>query len=513
MRSVWNIAKAELKQRVRSPAYFTALLSSILISLLFLPKQNKYFQIMLINPETYLQGGNTTWTSISVAYGISLCFPVIFFFYLKSALIHDEKLGILNWIFSSPISKFRFFLGKFVSNILILYTLLFAVVIASFFSTIILFPKESLSLAVFLTPFIPFLFSILLISALALFYQVFPVLNSTFGSMIYLSSWVVLNALIHTVTPNVLLKCIDFSGLTLTRQAITKAIFKDSSTTDYNLYLISRGFNNTQGKRQLYFAGLQLIPENIICFLVMICFSILIVFVAACLYKFTNESSLNYEEQDIVSNKKKNNTSNETIFLTPKTGLRFNLLKQEALIIINNKGIFEYCLGIGLIISTSFVGFSFAVTTIVPLVFLWFAKLFSSIGSKEYQYHVLLLIETAPYGKLKQIFTSWFVGVFLSFCIMFPILIRSFISKNFIYIVSTLSVILFVPSLALFLGELFKNSKPFELVCIVTVYALIANSNYYIDSGINLNFVLIIMIFSTIMTVIAFIKRIYFSYF
>jgi len=96
---------------------------------------------------------------------------------------------------------------------------------------------------------------------------------------------------------------------------------------------------------------------------------------------------------------------------------------------------------------------------------------------------------------------------------MFPILIRSFISKNFIYIVSTLSVILFVPSLALFLGELFKNSKPFELVCIVTVYALIANSNYYIDSGINLNFVLIIMIFSTIMTVIAFIKRIYFSYF
>jgi hypothetical protein len=128
---------------------------------------------------------------------------------------------------------------------------------------------------------------------------------------------------------------------------------------------------------------------------------------------------------------------------------------------------------LGGIIACLFVELSFAQIYILPLLMLWFINVFSAMGSREHQQGVLVLISTTPNGRLRQILCSWAAGILLALMLALPLLARMAMAGQAGGLLACLAGVVFLPSLALFSGEITKTPRVFEAALVVITYLVI----------------------------------------
>jgi len=430
---------------------------------------------MVIQPDRFMQAGNASWISMTSAWGLGFFLPLIGFFYLRNAIAFDEKVGVSQLITSAPVKNWRYFCSKLLSATLQLYCFAAVVILGSFFMTLWRFAGEGLSVQSFLTPYLYLIFALPFIAALAVFFESLRWLRGVVGSVIFVIGYFLLYSVVSVerATP-LFVKFFELSGFSTINQAMATAVLEQSGRP-MDIMMILGGMEIfSQPTAQLYFNGVQHTASDYLGFIGKLVITGLLVLLAAALYnpiKETSKSSPSSLGDTEQSTKIAAQTSYSPV--TPTRGGGLIRFLAELRLTLAGQPLWWMIISGLAIIASFFVNMQIVENYVIPLVMLWFIGVFSAMGSREYQDDILKIIGTVPNGRFRQIIASWLSGLLLAIVIVSPILVRSLISGGVVIAFAAFAGAVFVPSLALFCGELTRTRRAFELGFIVMTYFVI----------------------------------------
>lgn len=513
MNSMIKIIKATIKERIQQQSFYIMLIIIVVFSFLFIPKNEINIQVFSILRSKFIQVGNSTWIPVGIAYSFAFVLPFISFFYFKNIMIVDEKNNILNYVLTSPISRFKYMLAKVLTNAIILNFFILLIMIVSYVYTLTFFKTNELSVYQFFSYFTPLIFSSIFFCSIANFFQCTEKLRNIYGTICffilflayYFMSLLILN-------PNYILRGLDFSGLT----SIMSNIYECVGTNQFNPPGITYVNYSNIGTQQLYFTGIRYTFIDFFSFLQMSLLSFILIIKASKNYFNNKDLWLKHEIYD--DNNLDESFSNKYSeienfkYKSVNTNDNFNILgvKNEIKLMISNCSIYVWV--------TVYVGSLFCLflneivsfVRLLPIIFLLLTPVFSSLGSDEYKFNVFSMISTLPNGKINQALYRLLGGIIVSFIVSIPLLIKLLICFKLNLLVSLIVIVILIPSVALFLGEIFKTSKTYEVISVLIFISLILNYDYFkleiykIDN-------MSILFFAFVLNAITLLKRIWLS--
>jgi hypothetical protein len=481
MRTIWGVARADFRERSRRFSFIAMIALALFAAFWFVPRNVDSMQIMSIQPDRVIQGDNPSWIPVASAFGLGFFLPLIGFFYLRNTITFDEKSGVEQLISSSPVGNSRYLLGKFCSGTLLLYCLVGVVMLGSLFMMLWNFPGQFLSVHDFLSPFVFLLFTLPFCAALAVWFESIRFLRGAFGNILYIVAFFAALTAVTLVeaNPGILLRSIDFSGVSFIYSGIGRAVLEQSGQPlDTLLFLGGPGDAVLNPTVRLVFNGIPLSVADLQGFAGMLCITAGVVLLSAPLYKMTKTLSG-------IKMPKKRRANVAAVDSTPKPLPTYNPvmptkayssfrgITAELRLMLAGQSRVWWLIGLAGVISCVFVDLRVVRLYLQPLLMLWFVNIFSAMGSREYQHDVLKCIAVLLNGRRRQMVSSWLSGVLIAFTLALPLLIRTLLSGELGGVFACVAGIIFLPSVALFLGEFSKTRKIFEVVLVIVTYLIL----------------------------------------
>lgn len=482
MRSIVGIARADFKERSRRFSFIAIMAAALFLAFWFVPQEGGGIQVMAIQPDRFVQGGNPTWIPLASAWGLGFFLPLVGFFYLRNAIAFDEKSGVSQLISSSPVGNVRYMLGKLCSGTLLLYCAAAVVIIGSFFMTLWHFPGERLTVNQFLSPFVFLLTALPLCCAVVLLFESVRFMRGAVGSVLFIAAFITMYVLVSEAeVPGVLLRSFDFSGTSVIFHTINNAVLEQSGQPMGTLMFLGTGIEfDTPPTMQLVFNGVPVTTADIQGFAGMICAALGLTVLSAPLYGFFKKDfSVRLSKK---SRTKEYNDSEETRLkpipsympAAASGNARWvSGIAAEMRLMLNGQRFLWMLVSLAGVLLSIFLDLEYVQIYVMPLLMIWFINVFSAMGSREYQYDMLGCISVIPGGRLKQIMFSWVSGMLIALTLVLPVIVRMLIAGQTAGIFAAFASIVFLPSLALFLGEFTKTRRGFELTLVAVTYLIL----------------------------------------
>ncbi|MFP3155201.1 hypothetical protein LQZ18_12415 [Lachnospiraceae bacterium ZAX-1] len=249
------------------------------------------------------------------------------------------------------------------------------------------------------------------------------------------------------------------------------------------LLFLSGGVANTfTPVQQLIFHGTHFTAEDFIGLAGMLGISVCLVLLSAPMLALSIKSEaikLIVPKKAKASKKSHTVPMNESAVYRPiqeagRGAWRLNV-KSELVLMLSGQTTFWRFIALGGIVASVFVPIGAGQTILLPLLMIWFINTFSAMGSREYQHDFLKMIIINPHGILRQMLSSWLSGMLVALLVVSPVIVRLCISGNGIGTFACVVGAVFIPSLALFLGEMTKTRRVFEMILIVITYIALNN--------------------------------------
>lgn len=492
MNAIMGVARADFLERYRRFSFVAMMALALFAAFWFVPKDGDAMQVMLIQPDRFIQAGNPSWIPVASAWGLGFFLPLIGFFYLRNAVSFDERAGVMQFIASSPIGKVRYLLGKWLSGTGLLYSFTAVVMLGSFFMMLWHFPGQPLPADEFLTPFAYLIFALPLCSAVAVFFDSTRLLRGAFGSVIYIAAFITLYVLVSEAeSPGLLLRAFDFSGTSIIFYAIARAVQEQSGQPmDILLFMGGYGAVDFSPDKQLIFHGIRFSAADLQGFAGMAAVTFGLVLLSAPVYHLLGKLSF-----DRLPGKRRNkkaldeSTQNPVpAYMPAKPVARITAgrgIIAELRLMLAGQPIVWMLISIGALTACLFMDMETVQVYVMPLLMLWFINVFSSMGSREYQHGVLTAISVMPNGRLKQVLFSWMSGICMSMMLTCPILLRMLFAGQVNGVGACLAGAIFIPSFALFMGEFTRTKRVFEMSFIVWTYIILNDATAFMYMGIH----------------------------
>jgi hypothetical protein len=348
--------------------------------------------------------------------------------------------------------------------------------------SLIHFPGQALPLYTAVTVFLPSVAAASLVSAFAILFEGSRILSKNIGAVVFVIIWMLLlvaafgfneDAASSNGVP-LWVRLLDINGLTSLYADAQREVLTQSGQPLQDLNFLAGSARSGTGTAILVFHGIPLTLGQISLWLGQIAVSIALVLVATPLYA-------------VLGNKKrapKNDVAGETPdalslvnYRPEKTSKRSNLLSQlfaEMKLMSAGLPLLWY---VGAAVGMALCAFlpmnaAWVVLLLLPV---WCLGVFSEMGCREYENNTLQCVAVLPNGRLRQIVCAWVSGILLCVLLIAPMILRQALTGNFTIVFSCVSGAIFIPSLALFLGEWTRTRRVFAVVFIVLAYL---NLNY-----------------------------------
>lgn len=479
--NTWLIALSSIKQRIRRFSFWAIAAVALTSSFLLVPKnQIGGIHVMSIEPSVFIQGGNPTWIPISSALILTIFLPLIGFVYIRDLVNIDRSTGTIDILLSSGVGRFRYVFGKLIAGFILLLLLLGIVMCGSLIMILITFRGEPFSIWAFISPFLILVPGLLFVSAFSLILEtasIFGRINSN-ALAIFLFVLFFLISLTYSMSlaegtpyPSV---NFDFTGLLLLEKTINIAVIATigKSVNDVTIF----GSNNYSyiGNKQLYFTG---IPKDINVFfnmLLVIGVALIITFVAALLLekrpaKVRQKKKIKFKKQ--AKDKVKPTTKTWQPVSSGSFSLFF-LMKNELHRLLRELNLWWFITILGLWIGCWLLEIRTSRTILLPIILGLAVLPLSRLGSKEELSGVSELFRTIPGAPLRQALASICGSMLLCFFLVSPVFIRSF-TIDLLAVLVIFSLVVCLPSVALFLGTFTKTERPFQLILFLFLYIVL----------------------------------------
>jgi hypothetical protein len=510
-RQIYHILKADLLERTRSYSFLILLGVTLWVGYMFLPSLGSAYTALVICGRRGIY--NSAWIGAVFGYVGSLLITMAGFYLVKSSIYRDHQTGVGQIIASTSVSRFSYIMGKWWSNISVLFSIVILLTIEAGILQMILAESTAFNPFQLLLYIWSMTFPVIaIVAALAILFEILPLLRHTFGNAVYffIALFLVFMGSIQLVYPEQSSFQLDFTGISDTIVSIRHQLVANGID-------IAKGSNDLfvpTGGREVSRFIWEGLPWTIGFFLKRMLWFIaafFITLVSAWLFnwsKMATQFQLNLKpiktktSKNIINKQKpkdkeklktKNNKQEQqnsqkqqapphtetpryehlksAIHLKKRPFLSFlGLLLSEFKLLVKGRRWWWYTTALGLNIAIFFSPLQVSWKYLIPIALLWPIRLWSFMGNREHQYQVYPMVYSANRPILKQVPATWMAGFMIPFITSGSILIRYLMEGKNHHILAWLIGAAFVSSLALALGTISKSPRLFEILYMLFWY-------------------------------------------
>ncbi len=196
-RAIFAIARADFLERVRRYSFLLTLLFSV-----FLGYGAATGRIAL-HLGDYRGVYTSAWIGALVAL-VTTCFvSLVGFYIIKNAIDRDRQTGVGQILAATPLTKVSYALGKFLSNLAVLSSMVVVLAIAAVAMQFFAAEDSHLDTIALLSPFLLVaLPAMALTAALALLFETLPILRGGLGNVAWFFFWAILGIGLPEISGN-----------------------------------------------------------------------------------------------------------------------------------------------------------------------------------------------------------------------------------------------------------------------------------------------------------------------
>jgi hypothetical protein len=479
-RILYHLLRADFLERVRSYGFLGLLLFSVFFTYLFIPEINDV-QIAGLQLGGYRATYNSAWIGAMTTLLMGEFFLLFSFYLLRGSIERDRLTGVGQIIAATPITRIKYTIGKWLSNVTVASTMTLAIIAAAILLQLLRAEDTHINLWQLASPFLIVLFPALaVIAATAVLFDCVPLLRGGIG-----------NVLFFFIAYPLLMLSLDLQGSSILYPSIYQACAAQFDGCN-PIRQIDAGMSPLAGLPAFTYNGVTWLPSVILSRIFVIIVAALIALLAAWFFHrfdpakdpkgfslrlFTKHiipqrcgvdaTGLTDRGTDDLHTKPLGSVTTHLSPLAPASrpsafATLMHLFAAELRLTFKGTRWLWYLCALAILIAQAILPLDIARGYLVPFAFILPLTFWSNLGVREVKHRAEQIIFSAPHPLTRQLPVTWLVGVFIAILLTSPMLIRFLPANQWSSLGGLFSGILFVPSLALALGCWSNGSKLFE---------------------------------------------------
>jgi hypothetical protein len=474
-RSIYAVARADFLERVRRYSFLVTLFFAVCLG--YATAKGK----ISLQLDEYRGVYTSAWIGTLVAL-VTACFVSIIGFYIvKDSVERDRSTGVGQILAATPLSKPAYAFGKFVSNFAVL-TAMLAVLALSALAMQFLFAEDPrVDLWALLAPFLLMALPVMaLTAAIALFFEMVPLLRGGVGNVVWFFAWIFGMAL--PVISG--LRWLDPIGIFTVLQSLS-AEARRYVPGYHGGMAFQIDFGQIRVATDLRWPGIPWTWDVILLRLMWFVVAALLAFFAALV--FDRFDSARIEASAVRKRKVVRSAApsasdapvaaprSSAVHLTPlangAAGSGFlRLFAAELRLALKGYRWWWYAIAAGLLIAQFFVPLGPARGLLLGTAWIWPILIWSAMGTRESRFGTHALLFSSPRILLRQLPACFLAGFVIAILAGAGIALRLLIASQYAGLIAWLAGALFLPSLAIASGIVSGTGKVFEAVLTVLWY-------------------------------------------
>jgi hypothetical protein len=469
---LYHMARADFLERTRRYSFLV-----MLGLVLYLGYLVNIGQITL-RLDSYRGLFNSAWVGSMMALVVNFLLGWFGFYLVKNAIARDYNTGVGQIIATTTLSRPLYLLGKWISNFLVLDVLVFILMLAAVVMQIFRNEDAQIHLWALLAPFLfvalPFM---ALVAALAVLFECIRWLRGSLGNVVYFFLFI-LGITFVAIMLGVEMPLLDWLGFGIFKSSMAQAA--KAAYPDYAGGL-SLGLVPAKGViRPFLWNGVDWTLPVILLRLLTLVWALGLVLLGALFFdRFDSAPARARSRRGAVSPDTRTDAPAQPSVprsqLTPlpanRPGLRFGgLLLAELRLLLKGLAWWWLLGAAGLAAASLFVPLDALRSAILPACLVWPLLLWSKLGCRETAHNTRQIVFSAPHPLRGQLPAAWLAGLALAVLISAGAILRFVFAAETAALISLLTGLLFIPSLALGLGVWSGSGKAFEVIYVLIWY-------------------------------------------
>lgn len=459
---------------MRSYQYLMTIAVTLLAGIWFVPSSNANYTVLIV--DGYRGIYNSAWIGAIFVMLSTTVISLFGFYVVRGSIERDRRNRVGEIIAATPTSTFVYLLGKMLSHIAVLLSMLVVLFADAVAMQLLRGEDRSIHIWQIAEPLaIMSIPVIAVVAALAVLFDALPILRGGIGNIAFFFLWV--TALVPRRVPTWL----DPLGMWSLTHQIARGVPHQLATH----HLHSTGFGATSEKAKLFvWHGFTWTPGFIAERYAFVLVAIVTVAIAAIF--FDRFSSAHRE-----SGAPRRRTPFAGVSATlarisqPILAVCFrsdfgSIVLAELRLMLQGLSAWWWIIAAGLWIATLFVP-NAAQSTLLSLAWIWAILIWSQMGTRESANGTEQLIYPTLHPLRRQFLAQWYAGVLLALALGSGALLHAFASGSLHQAIGPIVGAFFLPTLALACGAIAQSPRLFEVCYLILWYAGPMNHTPSID--------------------------------
>jgi hypothetical protein len=484
-RQVLAVARADFLERVRRHAFVVTMGLTIYGGYLFLPPNFSPYATLRF--DSYRGLYNSAWVGTVTAMLTATWLALAGFYLVKNAVERDRRSGVGAILAATPMTRLGYVLGKALSNFAVLGSIVLMVIVAAGAMQVLRGEDPRLDLFRLLMPFFALtLPAMAVVAAVAVLFEVVPLLRAGFGNVAYFVLWnVVLASSMARSAPGGL----DFAGLGQILPLMARACHAAYPDYDPASGQMGFGFNfRAEGVwhlRTFVWDGIPWTGDIVAGRLLWVAVALGLVAIAAAVFDRFDEARAVPVER-IPKGERQERMLHEShareigagalpsVRLAPlMRPLSFSLpglVLGELRLMRRDVSRSWLLVAGGLTVASLLAPLSVVLRFILPALWIWPLLLWSALGNREIRHDTGAMVFSTPRPLVRPLMAQWLAGVVVAMSLAIGVAARLTASGDFMGLAALTAGAMFVPALAVAFGAWTGSGKLFEVVYLLLWY-------------------------------------------
>jgi hypothetical protein len=426
---------------------------------------------------------NSAWIGTTMAVSAGVFVTMVGFYVVKNALENDRKSGVGEILCSTRMGSLAYLASKWLSNALILSSVLVLLVVVSGAMQIVAAENLDIDLAALLSPMIMLgLPAVFVVGALAVVFETVPLLRGGLGNVFYFFFW----SLGMGLSFEAKIKAFDWMGFSFVEADLRAAYTAATGVADPGgfSYTIGGGNMLARGVNEAFlWTGVHWTPALIAMRLVPLAGAAALVALSS-LWFDRFDPSRGRQARSAAAKEETERHSWERAAgrlsgISPAGGSRLGAMTVAELRVMlarTNRWWMLAAAGMAIVLAFAPEGRA----ALIPAT-LWPVLFWSKLGMRERWHGTDQILFSAPHPIRTQLVASWLSGVALACLTTGTWGIRSLVTGDVQSFAHWVAGAAFVPALALCLGVWSDSSRLFESLYVAIWYVGVANATPAFD--------------------------------
>ena len=478
---LYQFVRADFLERIRRYSFLITLAAALCFGYLAVPPAGSKIATLALGNIRGIY--NTPWVAAMVAIMCSCFLSFIGFYLVKNSLARDKVTRVVEILTSSPISTFTYLLGKALSNLALLATLVFVVMLSVIPMQFIRGEDTSIQIGQLIAPFLlmtlPFM---AVVAALAVLFEALPVLRGTAGNVIWFFVWMfmIMTATNLSALPSekIVPATNDLPGWTVILNSMTTQVVKFDPGYQGEL-MIGGWYKADQEVRTMVWDGVNWTVPMAAARCWWLLGAVGVVGLASVFYRRQEgtKSELSRKPATATPIAVETGTSSATGTSVHLRSLKYpldfslqGLVVGELRLAFSSVGRYWYLIALGLLTAEFFAPVDVSRRYLLPVAWLWPLPIWSAMGCRERIFGTeQLVFSTIGMGR-RQLSALLIAAVAVAVLTGLGVFVRFSLAGDWGGLLSWVGGVIVIPATAISLGVVSGGRKLFEAVYTLVWY-------------------------------------------